>query len=108
VPLAFLYAFVCGLLRLLLLRGQRLTVSEIELLALRHERRMLRRTGGAAWRRADRLLLAALSRCLRPGERYRLPVRPATLRRWHRELLERRLVARGRRRGPGRPLSFRR
>jgi hypothetical protein len=31
---AFLSAVICGLLRLLLVRGQRLTASEIELLAL--------------------------------------------------------------------------
>ena len=102
--LALLYVVVCGLLRLHLVPGKRLTAAEIELLALRHERRVLRRrTGGAAWRPADRLLLAALSRCLPPGERYRLPVHPATLRRWQRELLERRWVALGRRRRPGRP-----
>ena len=102
--LALLYAVVCGLLRLHLVSGKRLT-AEIELLALRHERRVLRRrTGGAAWRPADRLLLAAVSRCLPPGERHRLPVHPATVRRWQRELLERRWVALGRRS----PLSFRR
>jgi hypothetical protein len=94
--LAILYAVVCGLIRLLLVRAQRLPVAEVELLALRHERRVLRRrTGGAAWRPVDRLLLAALSRCLPPAERHRLPVHPATLRRWHRSLLERRWVARG-------------
>src|SRR5687768_7007215 len=99
--LAFLYAVVCGLLRVLHAPGKRLTAAEIELLALRHERRVLRRrTGGAAWRPTDRLLLAALSRCLPPGERHRLPVHPATVRRWQRELLERRWVALGRRRGP--------
>src|SRR5918994_773763 len=51
------------------------------------------------------VLYAVICGFLRPGERYRLPppVHPATLRRWHRELLERRWVALGRRRGPGRP-----
>src|SRR5688572_9847358 len=102
--LAFLYTVVCGLLRLLLVPGKRLTAAEIELLALRHERRVLRRqTGGAVWRPADRLFLAALSHCLPPGERHRLPVHPATLRRWQRELLERRWVPQGRRRRPDRP-----
>ena len=101
--LAFLYAVVCGLLRLLLVRGQRLPVAEIELLALRHERRVLRRrTGGAARRPADRLLLAALSRCLPPDAWHVLPVHPATLRRWQRDLAQRRWRHRTRGR-PGRP-----
>jgi putative transposase len=99
--LSLRYAIVCGLLRLHLVSGKRLTAAEIELLALRHERRVVRRrTGGAAWRPADRLLLAALSRCLPPGERHRLPVHSATVRRWQREPLERRWIAQGRRRPP--------
>jgi hypothetical protein len=103
VLLAFLYPVLCGLLRLLLVRGQRLPAAEIELLALRHERRVLRRrTGGAAWRPADRLLLAALSRCLPPDAWHVLPVHPATLRRWQREVAQRRWGPRARRR-PGRP-----
>jgi hypothetical protein len=100
--LAFLYAVVCGLLRLLLARGTRLAASEIELLALRHERRVLqRRTGVAAWRPADRLLLTALSRSLPPDSWHVLPVHPATLRRWQREVSQRRWGHRARR--PGRP-----
>jgi hypothetical protein len=101
--LAFIYAVVCGFLRLLLERGKRPDVAEIELLALRHERRVLRRrAGGAAWRPADRLLLASLSRCLPPDVRHVLPVHPATLRRWQREVAQRRWGHRARRR-PGRP-----
>ena len=51
----------------------------------------------------DRLVLAALSRCL-PRRDWRVfPVHPATLRRWHRELLQRTGWVNGRRRGPGRP-----
>src|SRR5918995_1558808 len=100
--LAFLYAVVCGLLRLLLARGTRLAASEIELLALRHERRVLRRwPGGAAWRPADRLLLAASGRCLPPDAWHVLPVHPATLRRWQREVTHWRWDHRARR--PGRP-----
>src|SRR5687767_399168 len=101
--LAFIYAVVCGLLRLLLGPGKRLAAAEVELLALRHERRVLRRrTGGAAWRPADRLLLAALSRCLPPNTWHVLPVHPATLRRWQREVAQRRWGHRARRQ-PGRP-----
>ena len=65
--LAFVYRVVCALLRLVLTRGGPVSAAEIELLVLRHERRVLRRrAGGAAWRPGDRLWLTALSRCL-PG-----------------------------------------
>jgi hypothetical protein len=104
MQLSIIYAVVCTVLRLLLVRWRWLTADEVELLLLRHERRRLqRRTGGAVWRPGDRLWLAALSRCLPPGEWHRLPARPATLRRWQRELRHRRWGAYGCRRGPGRP-----
>ena len=79
-------AVACALMGLLV-RWGRLSASDVELLALRHEARTLRRAGGrGAWRPVDRLVLAALSRCL-PGRDWRVfPVHPATLRRWHREL----------------------
>ena len=85
----------------LLVRGGHLAVADIELLALRHEARTLQRAGHrGAWRPADRRLLAALSRCLPTRDWGVFPVHPATLRRWHRELLRRRWRADGR---PGRP-----
>ena len=100
---ALAYAVACALLGLLV-RWGRLSASDVELLALRHEARGLRRTGRrGAWRPTDRLVLAALSRCL-PGRDWRvLPVHPAALRRWHRELLGRTGWIAGQRRGPGRP-----
>ena len=58
------YTAACALLGLLARWGV-LSAAEVELLALRHEARTLRRTGGrGAWRPADRLVLAALSRRL--------------------------------------------
>jgi len=77
-------AVACALMGLLV-RWGRLSASDIELLALRHEAHA--ETGRRAGRVAptDRLILAALSRCL-PGRDWRVPVHPATLRRWHREL----------------------
>jgi hypothetical protein len=85
-------------------RWRWLTATDIELLVLRHERRLLlRRTGGAVWEPGDRLWLAALSRVLPPSQWHVLPVHPATLRRWHREVIQRRWLAVGRRREPGRP-----
>jgi hypothetical protein len=103
--LACVYAVLRALLRLLLVRWRWLTATDIELLVLRHERRsLLRRTGGAVWQPGDRLWLAALSRALPPSQWHVLPVHPATLRRWHRELSQRRRwLAVGRRREPGRP-----
>jgi hypothetical protein len=100
---AVAYAIVRALLGLLVRCG-RLSATDIELLLLRHEARVQRRARGRrAWRPSDRLVLAALSRCL-PGHAWGVfPVRPATLRRWHRELLQRGGGADGLRRGPGRP-----
>ena len=89
--LSIRYGVVCPLLRLLLVRWRWLTTDEVELLVLRPERRRRqRRTSGSVWLPCDRLWFAARGRCLPPGERRRLPVHPATLRRWHRELLQRR------------------
>ena len=100
---ALAYAAARALLGLLV-RGGWLSASDVELLALRHEARTLRRAGGRGARRpADRPVLAALSRCL-PGRDWGVfPVHPATLRRWHRELLRRPWWVDGPRRGPGRP-----
>src|SRR6266545_68527 len=100
---ALAYAAARALLGLLV-RGGRLSAADVELLALRHEARTLRRAGGrGAWRPADRLLLAALSRCLPGRDRGVFPAHPATPRRWHRELLRGRWWVDGPRRGPGRP-----
>ena len=88
---------------LVLLRCRSGTARDLELLALRHEVRVLRRTQRIAWRLGDRLVLAALSRCLPHASWHTLPVRPETLRRWHRELVRRQWAVFGRRRGPGRP-----
>src|SRR5687767_4968831 len=102
--LSFVYAALCALLRLLLVRRGSLSAVEIEWLVLRHERRvLLRRTGGAVWQPGDRLWLAALSRCVPPAAWRVFPVGGATLRRWHREVTLRRWVVHGRRRRPGRP-----
>jgi hypothetical protein len=102
--LALAYRLVCWLLHLALVRSPAARPETVELLALRHEVRVLRRqVKRSAWRPRDRLLLAALSRCVPRAQWGRLPVRPETLLRWHRELVRRKWAAFGRRRGPGRP-----
>ncbi|HEY7066798.1 MAG TPA: hypothetical protein VII06_35355 [Chloroflexota bacterium] len=99
----YLYAVVRLLLDLALLRCRSGTARDLELLALRHEVRVLRRTKRITWRPGDRLVLTALSRYL-PRARWPLfPVRPETLLRWHRELVRRKWATFGRRRGAGRP-----
>jgi len=79
--------------------------KDAELLVLRHENQVLRRqlSGRPRWDHADRLWLTALSplvnRCRWPQV---FPVTPATILRWHRELVARKWTYTSRRR-PGRP-----
>ncbi len=79
--------------------------KDAELLVLRHENQVLRRqlAGRLRWDHADRLWLAALSRLVsrrRWAEVF--PVTPATILRWHRDLIARKWDYASRRR-PGRP-----
>src|SRR5688500_16244481 len=102
--LSLVYATVRLLLDLFLLRCRSVATRDLELLALRHEVRVLRRrTKRIAWRPGDRLVLTALSRCLPRVDWLVLPVRPETLLRWHQELIRRKWATFGRRRTPGRP-----
>jgi putative transposase len=75
---------------------------EVEILVLRHQLKVLsRKAGHPNLRRADRALLAAVSRLL-PRERWAsFLVRPATILRWHRELVRRKWTFR--RKPLGRP-----
>jgi putative transposase len=81
-------AVVRLLVDLALLALRRAAVRDIELLALRHEVRVLRRRHGrTTWRASDRLVLAALSRVVPRAAWTVFPIRPETLLRWHRELV---------------------
>ena len=90
----------------LLPKGER--EKDIEILALRHQLTVLQRQLGTTRPRfepADRALLAALLAPL-PRDalrRLRLIVQPATVLRWHRDLIRRRHTERTRRKRPGRP-----
>ena len=100
--LSFLYWAVRRLLELLVLFGRDGRAKEVEILVLRHELQVLRRqVVRPRPRAADRAVLAALCQVLPRARRRSLVVQPATLLRWHRELVRRRWTYPGRR--PGRP-----
>src|SRR6266516_3968626 len=91
------------LLELVVLRCRSEREKEIEILLLRHQLRVLeRQVGRPQLTPADRTLLAAFSRVL-PRRAWSMSVfvTPATLLRWHRELVARRWTYPHRR--PGRP-----
>src|SRR5450759_3643336 len=101
-----LYLVVRALVRLLVRAGRAGRVDgsrQLEILVLRHQLRVLQRTSGRPQlRTVDRVLLAAASRAI-PRERWvTFLVTPATLLRWHRELVRRKGTYRGAGR-PGRP-----
>jgi len=91
------------LLELVVLRRRSEREKEIEILLLRHQLRVLQRqVARPQLTPADRALLAALSRVLsRQRWKSSVFVTPATLMRWHRELVARRWTYPHRR--PGRP-----
>src|SRR5215470_8782184 len=88
--LALLYQLVCYLTDLTLVRTQSDPQLRAEVLALRHQLRVLeRKVGKPAWQLGERLLLAAISQFLpRSGLSPLLP-RPQTLLHWHCDLVRR-------------------
>src|SRR6266511_3899316 len=86
-----LYLLFCQVMRWLALLARISAVKDAELLVLRHEVAVLRRqVARPQVDRADRAVLAGLSRLL-PCLAWRgLFVQPATLLRWHRDLVRRR------------------
>jgi putative transposase len=90
------------LLELFVLQMRSEREKEIEILVLRHQLRVLeRQVGRPQLRPDDRALLAAFSRALPRRAWPSFLVTPATLLRWHRELVARRWTYPRRR--PGRP-----
>src|SRR5450756_2329306 len=104
--LSLLYLVVRALVRLLVSAGRAGRADgskDLEILVLRHQLRVLQRTSSPRKLRAiDRVLLAAASRVI-PRDRWAaFLVTPATLLRWHRELVRRKWTYRRTGR-PGRP-----
>src|SRR6266487_1827043 len=101
--LSFVYWSLRRLLELMVLRRRSEREKEIEILLLRHQLRVLeRQVARPTLTPGDRALLAAFSRVLpRRAWKTSLSWTPATLLRWHRELVARRWTYPHRR--PGRP-----
>ena len=79
------------LLSWIVLRTRSDTSKEIEILVLRHQLAVLqRRTTRPRMSWTDRALIAALTRLLPRPRRLGLLVTPATILRWHRQLVARR------------------
>ena len=99
---SFAYLVARNLFALVTLVGRSRRSKEVEILVLRHELAVLRRqTARTRLNRADRALLAVLSRSAPRMMWPRFPVKPDTLLRWHRELVARRWTYPGK--APGRP-----
>ena len=99
---SFVYLAVRNLFALVWLLARPRRSKELEILVLRHELAILRRqTARPPLKRADRALLAALSRRLPRQVWTNFGVKPETLLRWHRQLVARRWIYPHRK--PGRP-----
>jgi putative transposase len=86
-----IYQMFTKLLSWIVLRTRSDTTKDIEILVLRHQLAVLRRHAPrprTTW--TDRALIAALTRLLPARRRIGLLVTPATILRWHRQLIARR------------------
>ena len=105
---SFVYLVVRNLFALVWLLGRPRRSKELEILVLRHELAILRRQAAPSkLTRADRALLAALSRSLPRVAWTSFPVKPDTVLRWHRQLVARRWTYAHTRPGAGRHSSRR-
>jgi putative transposase len=99
---SFAYLVVRNLFALVWLLGRSPRSKDTEILVLRHELAILRRQDSRPkLTRADRALLASLSRSLPQTAWSAFSFKPETLLRWHRQLIARRWTYSHRK--PGRP-----
>jgi transposase len=92
--------FVKLLSWMVLLRTHSDAAKEIEILVLRHQLAVLRRrTPRPRIRWTDRAVIAALARLLPARRRFGFLITPATILRWHRQLVRRRWTTRPARAG---------
>ena len=100
--LSLVYLILRAALRLLVRRSAQ--VHELEIVVLRHQLNILRRqVSRPSFKAGDRMLLAAARRALGKAGDSSFIVTPATLLRWHREIVKRKWRLYGRRRRLGRP-----
>jgi len=102
VALKLIYQMFAKLLSWMVLRTRSNAAKEIEILVLRHQLAVLQRRRPRpriSW--TDRAMIAALGRLLPAHRRRGLLVTPATILRWHRQLVRRRWTTPHTR--PGRP-----
>src|SRR4051795_12069863 len=91
-----IYHVVTKLLSWIALHARSDTANESEILVLRHQLAVLRRrTPRPQIRWSDRAVIAALARLLPACRRRGLLVTPATILRWHRDLVRRRWTTPG-------------
>ena len=91
MALRLIYQIFSKLLGWIVLRTRSDTTKDIEILVLRHQLAVLqRRTPRPRMSWTDRALIAALTRLLPRPRRLGLLVTPATILRWHRQLVARR------------------
>ena len=102
MALRLIYQMFTELLSWIVLRTRSDTTKEIEILVLRHQLAVLRRRTPRpriSW--TDRAMIAVLAQLLPARRRHGFLITPATILRWHRQLVARRWTTQPSR--PGRP-----
>src|SRR5918996_3436760 len=106
VVVALVYLLLRRLVRLTAISSNEQLDTEVELVVVRHQLRVLKRqVGRPRLRRRERVFMAAMSRVLPRPRWSAFLVSPQTLLRWHRELVRRKWTFRRRSTGGRPPIS---